>query len=115
MELRKYAIIGIFKPSAVYENRSIKRFLIVDANNIPICYAEPANTPNAPADANYTEYIGKQVGLVGEIINDSLSSSALIKFSEIALYPNEAAAKETPKQEASPATEDPNKKEAPKE
>jgi uncharacterized protein YraI len=110
----KYAIVGIFKSSAVYANRPTKRFLIVDANNIPICYAEPANTPNAPADANYAEFLGKQVGLVGEINNDSLSSSALIKFSEIALYPTEAAAKETPKQEAGPAKEEPNKPEEPK-
>jgi uncharacterized protein YgiM (DUF1202 family) len=109
----KYVIVGIFKPSAVYANRPTKRFLITDANNLPICYAEPANTPNAPADANYAEFLGKQVGLVGEIIDDSLSSSALIKFSEIALYPNEAAAKETPKQESGPAKEEPNKPQDP--
>jgi uncharacterized protein YraI len=104
----KFAIIGIFKPSAVYENRPTKRFLITDANNIPICYAEPANTPNAPADANYAEYIGKQVGLVGEITDDSLSSSALIKFSEISLYPPEEQKKEEPKNQEPKPTE-PNK------
>ena len=82
--------------------------MITDANNIPICYAEPANTPNAPADANYAEYIGKQVGLVGEITDDSLSSSALIKFSEISLYPPEEQKKEEPKNQEPKPTE-PNK------
>jgi uncharacterized protein YgiM (DUF1202 family) len=107
----KYAIVGTFKQSVVYEGRPTgnKRFLMVDSNDVPLCYAEATE---AVADVNFSDYFGKQVGLVGEISSDPLSSSALVKFTGIDNL-EEGAAKETPKQEAGPVTEDPNKKEDP--
>jgi uncharacterized protein YgiM (DUF1202 family) len=77
----KYAIIGIIKQSIVYADRpSGKWFLIVDNNDVPLCYAEAAGTA---LDVNYTDYYGKKVGLVGEITSNPTSSAALIKFTEI--------------------------------
>jgi SH3-like domain-containing protein len=80
-DLGKYAAIGIFKPSAVYEKQpEIKRFLIIDSNDAPICYAEPTS-----ADADLTEYYDKQVGLIGKITTDEQSNLALVKFDKIEL------------------------------
>ncbi len=78
----RHAIVGTFKQSVVYEDRPTgnKRFLIVDANDIPLCYAEAIGET---ANIDFTEYFGKKVGLVGEITGDPLSSSALVKFTEI--------------------------------
>jgi hypothetical protein len=63
---------------------------MVDANNIPLCYAEAVGEV---ADANFADYFGKQVGLVGETTSDPLSSSALIRFTEIENLEEEAAEK----------------------
>ena len=81
-EASKYAVVGIFKQSVVYEGRPTgnKRFLIVDINDVPLCYAEAVGEV---ADVNFADYFGKKVGLVGEITSDPLSSSALVKFTEI--------------------------------
>ncbi|PKL51258.1 MAG: hypothetical protein CVV39_00330 [Planctomycetes bacterium HGW-Planctomycetes-1] len=78
----KYAVVGIFKQSVVYEDRPTgnKRFLIVDANDIPLCYAEAIGEA---ANIDFEDYFGSKVGLVGEISSDPLSSSALVKFTEI--------------------------------
>jgi uncharacterized protein YgiM (DUF1202 family) len=78
----RHAVVGIFKPSVVYEDRPTgnKRFLIVDSNDVPMCYAEALGEA---ANINFEEYFGKKVGLVGEITSDALSSSALVKFTEI--------------------------------
>ncbi len=91
----KYGIIGIFKQSLVYaEQPTAKRFLVVDSNDTPICYAEATG---AIADANLAEYFGQKVGLAGEITSDILSNFVLIKFTEIELY--EKIAAETPASE----------------
>jgi uncharacterized protein YgiM (DUF1202 family) len=78
----RHAVVGIFKQSVVYEDRPTgnKRFLIVDSNDVPMCYAEALGEV---ANINFEEYFGKKVGLVGEITSDALSSSALVKFTEI--------------------------------
>lgn len=80
-DLGKYAIMGIFRHSLVYEGQpSGKRFLIVDDSNKPICYAEPRGEI---ADANLTDYYEQKVGLVGYIAADKQSGLALVKFEQI--------------------------------
>lgn len=80
-DLGKYAIMGIFKQSLIYEGQpSGKRFLIVDDGNNPICYAEPAGEI---ADANLTDYYGQKVGLIGRISADNQSHLALVRFEKI--------------------------------
>ncbi len=77
----KYAAMGFFKPSAVYEKQpEIKRYLIIDSDSRPICYAE-----SAVADANLTDYYDKRVGLIGKITDDKQSNLAMVKFDKIEL------------------------------
>ena len=80
-DVGKYAITGTFKPSLVYETeKGTKRFLIIDSNGSPLCFAEPVSET---ADANFASYYGQKVGLVGYIAADSQSNLALVKFEEI--------------------------------
>ncbi|MGA2916511.1 MAG: hypothetical protein ABSE89_10845 [Sedimentisphaerales bacterium] len=86
----KYAIQGIFKPSVVYQDQpSEKRYLVIDDNNKPICYAEPVGSA---ADANLTDYYEQKVGLIGQVSADSQSHLALIKFEKIEKIETAAAA-----------------------
>jgi len=111
----KYAIIGIIKQSVVYADRpSGKWFLIVDNNDVPLCYAEAIGTA---LDVNYTDYYGKEVGLVGEIASNPTSSAALIKFTEIYKM-EQPQPKEEPKAEPNEPNEpkkEPNEPESKKE
>ncbi len=80
-DVGKYAVMGIFKQSHVYEGQATgQRFLIVDDGNTPVCYAEPAGEI---ADANLTEYYGQKVGLIGQISADNQSHLALVRFEKI--------------------------------
>jgi SH3-like domain-containing protein len=79
-DLGKYAIMGIFRHSLIYEGPSARRFLIVDDSNNPICYAEPTGEA---ADANLTDYYEQKVGLIGRIAADNQSHLALVKFEKI--------------------------------
>ena len=80
-DIGKYAIVGIFKHSLVYEGQpSGRRFLIVDDGNNPVCYAEPSGEIT---DANLTDYYGQKVGLIGQIAADTQSHLALVKFEKI--------------------------------
>lgn len=78
----KFAVTGIFKQSLVYQGQpDIKRFLVVDEKNTPICYAQAVGSA---ADTNLDHFLGQKVGLVGEVTADSQSFS-LIKFTQIEL------------------------------
>ena len=80
-DLGKYAITGTFKPSLVYETeKGTKRFLIVDSNGNPLCFAEPVGET---ADANLAGYYEQKVGLVGYVAADNQSNLALVKFEKI--------------------------------
>ncbi|MBN1787347.1 MAG: hypothetical protein JW806_03025 [Sedimentisphaerales bacterium] len=80
-DLGKYAVMGTFKPSAVYEKQSeVKRFLIVGIDGIPICYAQATTVY-----ADLSEYYDKEVGLIGKITDDEQSNLALVKFDKIEL------------------------------
>jgi uncharacterized protein YgiM (DUF1202 family) len=114
-DLAKYAVTGIFKQSAVYEKRpEIKRYLIVDSNGSPICYAESAAAEADANDANFTDYYEKQVGLIGNITKDEQSNLGLVRFEKIELLEKEATAlhkesigPEAPEGESTPAPEQP--------
>ena len=77
---KTFAMIGMFKPSAVYQGRpDIKRFLVMDEKNMPISYAEPAGEMTG---RDFKPFFGKKVGLSGEISTDSMSNFALIRFTD---------------------------------
>ncbi|MGB8226552.1 MAG: hypothetical protein WCE45_06795 [Sedimentisphaerales bacterium] len=81
----KYAIVGIFRQSLVYEGQSeTKRYLVVDDNNKPVCYAEAVGEI---AEANLAEYYEQKVGLIGHISADKQSGIALVKFEKIEEQP----------------------------
>ena len=87
-DISKYAVMGIFKQSLIYEGQPTgKRFLIVDDNNNPICYAEPEGEA---ADANLADYYGQKVGLTGQISTDNQSHLALVRFEKIEKIEKEA-------------------------
>ena len=107
-DLGKYAITGTFKPSLVYETeKGTKRFLIVDSNGNPLCFAEPTGETT---DANFADYYGQKVGLVGYIAVDNQSNIALVKFEKIEKL-EKAATESTPAPAQPPVqTEDTEKK-----
>jgi hypothetical protein len=93
-DLGKYAIMGTFKPSLVYETeKGTKRFLIVDSNGSPLCFAEPVGET---ADANLTGYYEQRVGLVGYVAPDNQSNLALVKFEKIEKFETTAAPQADP-------------------
>lgn len=79
--MTKYTVTGVFKESAVYHGRpDIKRAIVMDETDTPICYAEPAG---AAENIDMTSYYNKQIGLIGELSTDPMSNFALIKFTTI--------------------------------
>ncbi|HBG27162.1 MAG: hypothetical protein A2Y10_17085 [Planctomycetes bacterium GWF2_41_51] len=88
----KYAVTGVFKASAVYQGRpDIKRALVMDETDTPICYAQPAG---GAENLDMSKFYGKKVGLVGELSTDPMSNFALIKFTDIQLLETEEPAQE---------------------
>jgi len=84
---KSFDLSGTFKPSAVYSRRpDLKRYVVMDDKNKPICYAEPAT---AAMQGDLREYYDKNVGLNGEISTDPISNFPLIKFTEIQIVPDE--------------------------
>jgi len=106
-ENSKFAVIGLLRPSAIYGDQPAvkKRYLVINDQNVPVCYAEAAGEAEKVDMANYLD---KKVGLVGEISTDSLSNFALIKFNQI-----EVLEKEQPREEQ--AKDEQPKEEQPKE
>jgi hypothetical protein len=90
----KYAIKGTFRPSVVYQDQpGGQRYLIIDDNNKPICYAEPVGEI---ADANFADYYEQKVGLIGHISADTQSHIVLVKFEKIEKLETTAAPQEDP-------------------
>ncbi|MDD5134454.1 MAG: SH3 domain-containing protein, partial [Phycisphaerae bacterium] len=91
----KYAVIGTLKTSLVYESRPLtKRFIIADANNVPLCFAEPVGQAGS-LDLN--SLADKKVGLIGKISRDDQSKMALVKFEKIEiLEPQEQKEQQDP-------------------
>ncbi|MCX5632735.1 MAG: SH3 domain-containing protein [Phycisphaerae bacterium] len=90
----KYAIVGTFRQSLVYQDQpGGQRYLIIDDNNKPICYAEAVGEI---AEANLTDYYEQKVGLIGHISADKQSSIALVKFEKIEKIEQSAAPQADP-------------------
>lgn len=83
-DMGKYAIIGVFRPSMAYADRtgSSRRFLILGDNDNIVCYAQP--TGNAQY-RDFTSFYDKKVGLIGVIGTDPASSLGLVQFTDIEL------------------------------
>jgi uncharacterized protein YgiM (DUF1202 family) len=91
-DVSKYAIIGTLKTSLVYESQPLsKRFIIADANGIPICFAEPVGQASS---LDLDSLAGKKVGLIGKISKDDQSKLALIKFDKIEILEPQQEQKE---------------------
>lgn len=82
----EFIVTGKLDPSQIYSGKTgPKRYVIVDNSGKIICYAIPAdNIVTMTAD----ELIGMQVGIVGQVISDPLSSpTTLIEFTKIVKLP----------------------------
>lgn len=80
--LGRFAVIGKIQTSSVYGTEPVlKHYKILDSAGNIICYALPAGS--AP-EMNVSKYFDKKVGLVGTIEAHSATSSALVRFTEIA-------------------------------
>lgn len=82
--LGKYAVLGIFEGSNIYNSSYGKRYRIKDEKGATRCYAEPAGDL---VGQDLQAYIGKKVGLVGEVKSFPAVSGALVVFTEIAVLP----------------------------
>lgn len=99
-DISKYAIVGIFRQSLVYEGQlETKRYLVVDDSNKPVCYAEAVGEI---AEANLAEYYEEKVGLIGYIAVDNQSSLALVKFEKIEKIETTAATPKDPNEKSTP-------------
>lgn len=82
--LGRFAVIGKIRSSSVYGTEPVlKHYKIIDSAGNIICYALPAGS--AP-EMDIEKFIGKKVGLVGTIESHPATSSALVRFTEIAEF-----------------------------
>ena len=75
--LGKYAVVGEFQP---YASFGPGNYRIVDSSGKMICYALPSG---AAAQMDLKGFIGKKVGLVGQIEPNLATKKALVRFTEI--------------------------------
>lgn len=75
-----HTVIGTLKESAIFSGARIKRYRILDPKGKTLCYAEPVGSL---ATQDFSNLIGKKVGLVGTIKAQPAIGSALIEFSKI--------------------------------
>jgi uncharacterized protein YgiM (DUF1202 family) len=78
--LGKYAVIGKFQTSNIFNSDAIKLYRIMDDSGKTVCYASPAG-PISKKDLS--KIAGSKVGLVGKIEANPLMSGAIVKFTEI--------------------------------
>jgi hypothetical protein len=76
----QYAMVGTLQTSSIYGagNSGPVRYVVRDTSGRILCYAMPVG-PAATADLG--KFIGKKVGLVGQIIPNPQSGGTLVKFS----------------------------------
>jgi uncharacterized protein YgiM (DUF1202 family) len=75
----KFAVMGRLETSSVYADGPTKRFRLLDDSGKTICYVMPVG---AAASRDYSDLIGRKVGLVGKIEAHEATSRAIIQFSE---------------------------------
>src|SRR3989339_603582 len=77
----QFAAIGILRPSNIYSSQvGAKLYTIMDQAGQIICYAVPS-VPLGPEQIQ--NFIGKKVGIVGQIEPHQQTSKALVKFNKI--------------------------------
>jgi len=82
-DLGKFAVIGKLESSSLYASTPTgiaKRYRVLDESGKTICYVSPTG---AAAGKDLTEFIGRKVGLVGEIQPHQATARAFITFTEI--------------------------------
>jgi hypothetical protein len=81
-DLGKYAAVGLFQISNVYDPQMQQRayYRIVDSTGNTICYAV-AEGPAAQMDLN--KFQGKQVGIIGTVGPHQQTGGTLVRFTEI--------------------------------
>lgn len=83
-DLGKFAVIGKLESSSLYASTSpvgqAQRYRILDASGKTICYVSPAG-PAVGTD--FSELIGRKVGLVGEIRPHQATARAFVEFTDI--------------------------------
>ncbi len=75
----KFAVMGRLETSSVYADGPTRRFRLLDDSGKTICYVTPVG---AAAARDYSDLIGRKVGLVGKIEAHEATSRAIIQFSE---------------------------------
>lgn len=81
-----YKVIGIIYPSAIYTGQTCKtRYVVKNSAGKIIAYATPEHMMSKSI---IDKYVGKKVGLQGNVVADSHSPIALIEFTQIDLLDN---------------------------
>ena len=78
----EYVVIGKIKESAIYNNPTNRRYLIVDETNKIIAYAIPTESAKV---VKLSDFFGKKIGLKGTVSADNASNVKLIRFHDIRL------------------------------
>ncbi len=77
-QVGKYAAVGKLRISNIYGSGSKSRYYrIIDEKNRTVCYAVPVT------GVDLKRFIGKKVGLIGEIVPHLQTAGALVRFSQI--------------------------------
>ncbi len=77
-QVGKYAAIGKLRVSNIYGPGSQSTYYrIIDEKNRTLCYAVPVTS------VDLKRFIGKKVGLIGQIVPHLQTSGALVRFSQI--------------------------------
>jgi uncharacterized protein YgiM (DUF1202 family) len=80
-DLGQFAVIGNLKTSNVYgPEQAMLHYIITDSEGKVICYALPTE---GASYADLSEFVGKKVGLIGQIEPHPQTAGALVKFNEI--------------------------------
>lgn len=75
-----YVVTGSLKKSLIYDAKmGGQRYLVVDEQGKILCYA----IPQASGNINLSDYLGKKVGLRGNVIADQASGISLVKFTAV--------------------------------
>jgi hypothetical protein len=77
-QVGKYAAVGKLRASNIYGSGSDSRlYRVVGENNRIVCYAAPLTV------VDLKRFIGKKVGLIGQIVPHPQTAGALVRFSQI--------------------------------
>jgi hypothetical protein len=90
-DLGRFTVIGKLRPSQIYHLQTgPTRYLIVDAEDSAICYAQPVSEEKAP---DMSLLVGSKVGVIGQLVTETKSSLPLVIFDQIEQINQEDQAK----------------------